>query len=192
VALDLKIARRNTDEIADRGGDMAGDVQESGLRTADRGTEGNSGDHSAPTDASTTQVASRKTEPSAVTGPRPEEVARAAAIILTAVADRVVRWPAGVISLVGSLLAMVAVGAELWEFDPLNTTEFVTTVIVGAILALAGPLVIGVDRAGARSLAKEVADTTRSQAEQASQETEDRATRILLDNRMSREMAPNR
>jgi hypothetical protein len=102
-------------------------------------------------------------------------------MILGGVAGWVANWPAGVISFVGSALAAFAVGAEVMRFDPLNTTEFVTTVVVGAILALGGPLVIGVDRAGVRSLARQVTDATRSQAEQASQDAEARASRTLQD-----------
>lgn len=162
---------------------VAGDLQESNLRTAKDTTDG-SGDRSTQGEPTATHVASGKTEPLAVSGPSPEEVARAVSIVLSTVADRVLNWPAGVISLFGSLLAGVAVGFELGTLDSLNTTEFVTTVIVGAILALVGPLVIGVDRAGQRSLARDVADaTTRSQAEQASQEAEDRAGRTLSTNR---------
>jgi hypothetical protein len=163
---------------------MAEDVQESDLRTSDRGTGDGSGDHSTQGNPTATQVASPKAEPPAVPGPRPEEVARAASMILSTLTDSLLKWPAGVISLVGSVLAIGVVGAELRQ-DALNTTEFVTVVIVGAILALVGPLVIGVDRAGVRSLAKDIADATRSPAEQASQEADDRAGR-LFDNRMLR------
>ena len=162
---------------------MAGDVQESDRRIANRDRRDSSGDQAAEAVPDSTPDISRlqKPESPAVPGPRPEEVARAATMILGGVAGWVANWPAGVISFVGSALAAFAVGAEVMRFDPLNTTEFVTTVVVGAILALGGPLVIGVDRAGVRSLARQVTDATRSQAEQASQDAEARASRTLQD-----------
>ena len=124
---------------------------------------------------------SHEPRPEAGSRPSPDEVAHAASVIMGVLGKQIVRWPAGVISGIGSLLAVAALGAELWLLDPLNTAEYVTTIIVGAILALVGPLVIGVDNAGLRSAAKKIVDATSSPAEQASQEAEERAIRKLRD-----------
>jgi hypothetical protein len=153
---------------------MAGDAPEPTLRTADRDTH--------KEDPTTIPSAFQEDRAPAVPSASPKEVAEAASIVLSTLADKIANWPAGIISLIGSVLAIGTVAAEIWELDPFNTTEFVTTVIVGAVLALAGPLVVGVDHAGARRLVKNLAATaTSSQAEQGRQEAQERASRTLLD-----------
>jgi hypothetical protein len=70
-----------------------------------------------------------------------------------------------VISALGSGLAVAPLAAELLVVGgPLGTIEYVTTVIVGGILALVGPIVLGVKTKHMGEVGEQLASRTASDA----------------------------
>jgi hypothetical protein len=84
----------------------------------------------------------------------PDEVAELAR---GAVSGAVVAWPGGAVSLLGAALCLIAViGATL--ANPLGMGMFITTVVVGGLLAILGPVVIAGNQFGIRRTVEKLAD----------------------------------
>lgn len=114
-------------------------------------------------DRSSTQPSARDTDDSlSAAVPKPswsagsEQIRFASADLLTDLTTSLKQWPGGVVSGFGALVTASAIGPEIWFGDPLTTTKYVVTLIVGAILTLVGPLVIAADRAGTRKVLEDV------------------------------------
>lgn len=83
-----------------------------------------------------------------------KQLADAASKIMEGLTSAALLWPAGVVSFIGVLVLGIAVWSEVWVGGRLNSTEYVATLVVGAVLTFVGPIIAGGQQAGAQGVVK--------------------------------------
>ena len=83
------------------------------------------------------------------------------------------QWPGGAVGALGGIIILAAVFGEEVK-DRLTSAEFVAVLVVGALLALVGPLTVAYTTTGTRRALVEVADKQAQTAESEARAEEER------------------
>jgi hypothetical protein len=105
---------------------------------------------------------------------RSDEIAE---LTKSAVSGAVVAWPGGAVSLLGAALCLIAVISAVIG-NPLGMGMFITTVVVGGLLAILGPVVIAGNQRGIRQTVEKLSNAEGSDSSE--------ATRRRIDKTFSR------
>jgi hypothetical protein len=117
----------------------------------------------------------QKTRPAE--NPDPKQLAETASKLMQSLTAALLFWPAGVISGFGAMVTGIAVWSQVWVGGRLDSTEYVATLVVGAVLTVVGPIVAGGSHAGAQRVVKTFLEE--KSVPQSVKETEARATHLL-------------